>query len=40
MSRPKFNQSLITLKSLQDAEIFDKDINSIMKVVQNIERDF
>ncbi len=34
------NQSLITLKSMQEAELFDKDINSIVKLVNNIEKDY
>lgn len=34
------NQSFITLKSLQEAEIFDKDISSIVHIVNGIERDF
>ena len=38
--RSQANQSLITMKSLNEAEIFDKDINSIAKIVSGIEKDF
>ena len=34
------NNSLITLKSLRDAELFEKDIGKIMSLVTGIEQDY
>jgi len=33
-------ESKITFKSLQEGDLFDKDINRIMKIINGVEKEF